>query len=307
MVVVFELRQFLETLRIPFNNKLQINGKVICIKFVKNIYLGVGKEKEWSKHPVINAGYFQGLQEEVHRRTGITRPVIYKAIRDNDTGSAKRLLAVRTALQIIEEREHSLEMVQEPSPEYSALDPSGNYTYWDYIKWQFRERVELIRGKVVKMSPAPNVAHQRVSSNINRLLDAFFFKKPCSVFYAPFDVRLPVKGSARDSTVVQPDLCIICDESRLDRRGCNGAPDLIVEILSPGNNSHDMQVKFELYEQAAVPEYWIVDPAGRTLLIYSLLKGRYVGLRPFTEGMQAESVQFPGLIIDLDALFSKVI
>ena len=198
---------------------------------------------------------------------------------------------------------------EEPIVEYGMLNPDGVYTYWDYLKWQFTERVELIRGKLFKMSPAPNVSHQQISANLSRTFLNLFYGKVCRVFIAPFDVRLPIKTGIKDSTVVQPDLCIVCDETKIsDGRGCNGAPDVVVEILSPGNSRHEMDTKFRLYEESGVPEYWIVQPLQRTLLIYRLEEktNKYYGLQPFVEGMEVYSLLFPNLKMSVDDIFHKV-
>lgn len=116
-----------------------------------------------------------------------------------------------------------------------SLDPNGTYTYADYLKWRFDEQVELIKGKIYRMAPAPKMAHQWVSNKLSFMLNKHFEERPCSVFETPFDVRLPI-GNERFPekiyTVVQPDICVICDESKLDEDGCLGAPDLIVEITS---------------------------------------------------------------------------
>ena len=120
------------------------------------------------------------------------------------------------------------------------LDLNGSYTYADYLLWQFSERLEIIKGKIFKMSPAPSSRHQRVSMKLTRELDRHFYKLSCEIFVAPFDVRLiNFKKSTADNqilTVVQPDLCIICDKSKVDEKGCLGAPNLIIEILSKGNS-----------------------------------------------------------------------
>ena len=135
------------------------------------------------------------------------------------------------------------------------LDPDGTYTYADYLLWQFQERVELLRGKIHQMS-VPSVKHQRISIRFSRLLTNALWQTPCQVFAAPFDVRLlRTREDKHVTTVVQPDLCVICDSSKLDDRGCNGAPDLIIEILSPGNSRTEMKDKFELYQEAGVLEY----------------------------------------------------
>src|SRR5690606_15294096 len=120
------------------------------------------------------------------------------------------------------------------------------YTYADYYSWKFKERVELLKGKILKMSPAPSRQHQKISADISFELRKFLTGKTCQVFYAPFDVRLErVKNDKLIQNVVQPDICVICDLTKLDDRGCSGAPELIVEILSPGNTKKEMKYKFE--------------------------------------------------------------
>jgi len=189
--------------------------------------------------------------------------------------------------------------------QFSELDPEGHYTYADYLLWQFQERVELIKGRVFKMSPAPNQAHQRVSICLSSIIFLHFKPHRCQVFAAPFDVRLPVKDKkGRQSTVVQPDICVICDESKLDEQGCNGAPDWVIEILSPGNSRMEMREKFRVYEEAGVREYWIVNPTERIVLQYVLNEaGQYSGLAPASEEDQLRPHIFPDLVIDLKEVF----
>ncbi len=196
---------------------------------------------------------------------------------------------------------------EEPIESYDKLNPDGLYTYWDYLKWQFAERVELIRGRLFKMSPAPGSLHQTIAGNLFFRVNSIFWAKSCRVFPAPFDVRLPIAGNLKDSTVVQPDLCVVCDEAKLsDSRGCNGAPDLVAEILSPGNSRHEMDTKFHLYEESGVKEYWIIQPESRTVLVYHLINGLYSGLPPFTEGMELHGLVFPDLRFPVDELFHKL-
>lgn len=189
---------------------------------------------------------------------------------------------------------------------FSDLDLNKQYSYSDYLLWQFSERVELIKGFILKMSPAPNRKHQTISQNLNYSIYSYFKKHSCSVFVAPFDVRLTIKSAKKDTTVVQPDICIICDESKLDDQGCNGAPDLIVEILSPKNSKHDVDTKFKIYQESGVKEYWIIEPEERIVLVYSLQNKIYIGLKPFSEGEIIESPLFPEMKIEVIDVFDKI-
>ncbi len=186
------------------------------------------------------------------------------------------------------------------------LDLTKQYTYADYLKWQIAERLELIKGYIRQMS-APSREHQEVSRNLNHFIDNYFWGSKCAYFTAPFDVRIPrfdKKTEKEVLTVVQPDICVICDESKLDKRGCIGAPDLIVEILSPGNSKKEMREKFEVYEEAGVKEYWIVNTLDKNVLIYTLNEaGKYIGQRPYVEDEIMNSYTFPELSIDLNKVF----
>lgn len=188
---------------------------------------------------------------------------------------------------------------------FSDLDLTKEYTYSDYLLWQFSERVELIRGFIRKMSPAPNRYHQVVSINLTGLFYNNFRKHPCDVYVAPFDVRLPIPSKKKDTTVVQPDICVVCDKSKLDDAGCNGAPELMIEILSPNNSIHDLDTKFKLYEEAGVLEYWIVEPVEKMLLVYTLVNGKFIGLKPQTQGENIHSPLFSDLKIAIIDIFEE--
>lgn len=191
---------------------------------------------------------------------------------------------------------------------FAELDFSKTYSYADYLTWKFQERVELIKGKLFKMSPAPSRRHQEVLMQLIKGFMNALDKNPCKVYTAPFDVRLPKTTSADQQvyTVVQPDLCVICDLEKLDDRGCIGAPDLVVEILSPGNTTKEMQNKFDLYEEAGVREYWIVHPTDHNVLSYVLNEeGNYLGQRPRSEGEHISPIIFPELSIDLTEIFAE--
>lgn len=200
---------------------------------------------------------------------------------------------------IIDEDDNIL-MVEEPSPDYT-------YTYADYLSWKFEERLELFRGRIFKMS-APNTDHQRILGKLFIKVGLFLENKKCQAFVAPFDVRLPVQNKKKDdevTTVVQPDLCVVCDETKIDKRGCCGAPDLMVEILSPGNSKKEIQNKFELYQEAGVLEYWIVEPVFEHIIIYTLQNGKYIGSKPYGTGETITSGILPGLIIEIKDIFKN--
>jgi Uma2 family endonuclease len=198
------------------------------------------------------------------------------------------------------EEEERKQEVNEPMPDYGGL-----YTYADYLKWTIQERLELIKGKVFRMSPAPNRKHQQLSANLFGLLWLFLRNQPCQVFSAPFDVRLPRKSKKDEdiTTVVQPDICVICDASKLDDRGAIGAPDIVVEILSPGNNAKELKKKYEVYEEAGVQEYWIVSPQDKTFLAYTLVSNAYRPSRLLTVGDIVTTPVLPGFELDLSDVF----
>ena len=191
---------------------------------------------------------------------------------------------------------------------FADLDLNKLYTYADYYKWQFEERVELIKGKIFKMSPAPNPYHQVLAGDIYTLINVFLRKKPCKVFIAPFDVRLMRKSSDDKDimTVLQPDICVICDLTKIDKRGCIGAPDLVVEVLSPGNSAKELKNKYEEYEEAGVKEYWVVSPQNQTFLIYTLHKGKFQLSPVKIPGDVVTSSVLPGFSLDLTELFKDI-
>jgi Uma2 family endonuclease len=185
------------------------------------------------------------------------------------------------------------------------LDMNKLYTYADYFKWQFEERVELIKGRIFKMSPAPNYFHQSIAGELYGLLREYLKGHPCKAMIAPFDVRLPRKSKEDKDivTVLQPDVCVVCDPSKFDYRGCIGAPDIVVEILSPGNNAKELRNKFEVYEEAGVKEYWVISPQDNTFLMNTLVDGRYVTSRQMAAGDIVTTTVLPGFTIDLKELF----
>jgi Uma2 family endonuclease len=193
--------------------------------------------------------------------------------------------------------------VEEPNATY------GYYSYADYLTWPMDLVAELIQGRLFKKAAAaPNRIHQRVSLKLSVKLYQFLEGKTCQVYEAPFDVRFP-KDSKEDHQifdVVQPDICVVCDPSILDQRGCIGSPDLIVEILSPGNSKLELKQKFDLYESREVKEYWIIQPEHQTMTIYTWVNGTYLPSRLFTTGDVIESQVVKGFKLDLEEFFSDI-
>ena len=177
---------------------------------------------------------------------------------------------------------------------------NGLYTYADYLRWEIKDRLEILKGKIFKMSPAPAISHQKVSGNLYCEMYHYFKGK---LFSAPFDVVLKSKKGIEDS-VIQPDLCVVCDPKKLENdKRCLGAPDLIIEILSPGNSKKEMRNKYDLYEESGVAEYWVVRPTDKEITQFVLDNGKYRALRPIVEGDLIYSAIFPELSVATEDIF----
>jgi Uma2 family endonuclease len=207
-----------------------------------------------------------------------------------------------------------LTIVNEDFTETKVAEPESPYgfTYADYLTWNFKERVELIRGKIFKMSPAPTVFHQVISVNIEKRIANFLEGIHCKMLHAPVDVRLKGKPfrkkKLRDdeiTTVVQPDIIVVCDEEKLkDNRSVDGAPDLIVEVLSPGNTRTETKYKFDLYEENGVLEYWVVYPEYKQIHVYLLNENEQYGKPVIYEANEnITSVVLKGLSIPMNDIF----
>ncbi len=184
----------------------------------------------------------------------------------------------------------------------NQLDLNKIYTYTDYLSWKFTERVELIKGRIFRMSPAPSKKHQQISSILHGEIYAILKDRSCQIFSAPFDVKL---SHGDEATVVQPDLCVICDSFKLTEQGCTGAPDLIIEILSPSNTEKEMRHKFELYEDNGVKEYWIVDYTHEYIIVYTLTQNGYVGSKPFVANEIVASAVLEGIRFPVEYIFEN--
>ena len=197
-----------------------------------------------------------------------------------------------------------------PITDISQLDLEGSYSYADYLAWRFTEYVELIKGRILRRMAAPSAEHQEVSGNLHGEIHAYLKGKNCKVFSAPFDVRLTRStgsGDAQVKTVVQPDITVVCDLSKLDKRGCLGAPEWVIEIVSPKSLVHDTQTKFALYAENGVAEYWIVFPGEQTIVAYVLnAAGGYEAAASYTEPGPMPSQTLPGLTMDWNDIFEEL-
>jgi Uma2 family endonuclease len=182
-------------------------------------------------------------------------------------------------------------------------ETAEKYLYMDYAKWNDDNRYELIDGVAYLMSPAPTQAHQDISGELAYQIRAFLKGKPCKVFTAPFDVCLNAAGD-NDKTVVQPDILVVCDKSKLDGKRCNGAPDMTIEILSPSSMAHDMIRKHDKYLHAGVREYWIVDPENKVVYVNIFEDGRYTLYEYESEGTVPVRV-LDGCSINMSDVFNS--
>ncbi len=185
------------------------------------------------------------------------------------------------------------------------LDLNKRYTYADYLTWFDEKRRELYEGFINLMS-APTRKHQKISVKTTSKLFAFLENKKCEIYSAPFDVRLPVNGERADKdiyTVVQPDIVIICDLNKLDDKGCIGAPDMIVEILSPSTTRNDLKDKYFLYERAGVREYWIAYPSNNSIHKFVLNSNKFELEGMYVEGDKISPTIFPDLVLDITDIF----
>lgn len=183
------------------------------------------------------------------------------------------------------------------------------FTYADYLTWDDDQRWELIDGEAFCMSPGPNRRHQELLLALARPFADYLDDKDCSIFVAPFDVCLSSLVNESDEeidTVVQPDIFVVCDPDKLTDRACKGAPDLIVEILSPGTSKRDITVKYGLYQRHGVKEYWLIYPNDRTLLVYRLsADSRYAAPDVFGEGDMVPVPLLGDLMIDMGKVFRE--
>lgn len=188
------------------------------------------------------------------------------------------------------------------------LPQENRYSLADVLAWDEQDRAELIDGEIVMMAP-PSRIHQGIVFEIARQLGNYLEGKKCKVYPAPFAVRLFEKDEERPEsvdTMVEPDVTLICDPGKLDNIGCKGAPDLVIEVLSPSSQRHDRLTKYNLYQRAGVQEYWIVDPESRTVQVSSLENGRYKVAEIYTAADIAKVGVLDGCYIELSKVFSDI-
>ena len=185
---------------------------------------------------------------------------------------------------------------------------NGTYSYADYLLWQFQERVELIKGRIFKITPAPLCKHQEIQGEIFNQIYNYLKGKSCKVYGALFDVRLPGKYQLTENqvhTVVQPDICVVCDLTKLDERGCNGAPNVVIEIVSIGSIKRDLDEKFHLYEQSGVKEYWVVFPFEKQVSVYLLSGSEFQLTEHYQSNSKISSENLVGFSLDLEKVFEE--
>lgn len=182
------------------------------------------------------------------------------------------------------------------------------YTYADYLKWPEGERWEIIDGVPI-MQAAPSWQHQSITGELFRQISNYLVNKPCRAFTSPFDLCLAEYNETDDEIdkVVQPDIVIVCDETKLRKTGYFGTPSFVIETTSPATSRRDRVSKFNMYEKVGVKEYWIVEPEGKFVNVFTLQENKRYG-RPetYTEENKVQLSDFPGLVIDLSAVFENL-
>jgi Uma2 family endonuclease len=183
----------------------------------------------------------------------------------------------------------------------NAYKEDAFYTYADVLEWDESLRAEIIEGEFYQMAP-PDTIHQEIIGELFVHLYTFLKGKTCHAYVAPFGVRLFPKSDFSDDTFVEPDIVVVCDKSKIDKRGCNGAPDMVVEILSPSTAKRDKKTKFQLYQKAGVREYWVVDSENRVLEVHLLRDGNYM-TEAYDETDEVPVTVLPGCVIPLNEVF----
>jgi Uma2 family endonuclease len=180
-------------------------------------------------------------------------------------------------------------------------EENQHFTYADYLEWEGPERYQLINGEAFMMS-SPTVEHQTISGETFRQFANFLVGKPCKVFAAPLDVRPFPEEDRGDDTVVQPDLLVVCDSAKLSKGSVDGPPDLVIEIVSPSNGQKELFLKFQVYLDAGVREYWVIEPEGKKVQVHVLENGHFISSAYKEDAVVPVSI-LPPLSIDLKTLW----
>lgn len=182
------------------------------------------------------------------------------------------------------------------------------FTYADYQHWPADERWELIDGEAYAMAPAPTISHQTLVGQLFRQIDEALDGAPCRAFIAPLDVLLPAADEAeeRTTTIVQPDILVVCDPEKITERNVRGAPDWIIEVLSPATARHDHLTKRALYQRAGVREYWLVHPVDRVITVYTLKDGQYRSPEIADLAGERSPTIFPEIVIRWQTILDKL-
>jgi len=182
---------------------------------------------------------------------------------------------------------------------YPAEKSSERFSWNEYKDWPEDERWQIIDGQAYCMTAVPNIRHQKITGNLYVAIREKLKGKPCTTFIAPTDVVFD------DYNIVQPDVLVVCDKTRITDANIQGAPDLVIEVISPSNSFMDKKLKLELYERFAVPEYLLVDPAGDLVERYRLVDGKYGRADIFAWHEELALVSLPGLAINLWEIFER--
>ncbi|MCL2243160.1 MAG: Uma2 family endonuclease [Treponema sp.] len=185
------------------------------------------------------------------------------------------------------------------------LNEKRRCTYAEYLEWEGPERFQLINGEVFQMA-SPSVIHQTLLMELSLQFGNWLRGKPCQVFAAPLDVRLFPKKDKSDSTVVQPDLLVVCDKNKIDKGSVNGAPDLIIEIASPSNSHSELFLKFNYYLKAGVREYWVIYPDIKKVSVHVYENSRYISTA-YEDNEIIPVTVLPGLEIRLEDLWAGIV
>ena len=186
---------------------------------------------------------------------------------------------------------------------YDEFDKNSRYTYSDYLQWEGQQRYQLINGESFMMA-SPSVTHQAILMELSLKFGNWLQGKTCRVFASPLDVRLFPKDDNSDDTVVQPDLLVVCDKSKIGKGSINGAPDLVIEIVSPSNTHSELFYKFQYYLEAKVQEYWVIDPETKKAQVHIYDNGRYI-ISLFKENGVIPVSVLSGLEIVLSDLWAR--